>query len=154
MPVLLPDRAVSRNFSSAVRTSLSPFVPQWPEVNKFGLERSTVAWRKWAQRPDVSGPVSLRFQANPGGGANPNKAIDSGLAPPLVGHFGTLGRNTLRINPSDIQAYWKPSARRFELPNGLGSQLQAHIYNVFNNTTFTACRGEHCPPLWTFAIMP
>lgn len=50
-----------------------------------------------SQRPDLVGPFNLQFAPNPGGTPT-NKVTNSGLAQPLVGHFGTLGRNVARIN--------------------------------------------------------
>ncbi len=86
-------------------------------------------------RPDVEGTVHLPFTPNPdGGGRNPSKVPGSGLAPPLIGSFGTLGRNTLRLNPF-IQADWMVG-RSFDLRENLRLQMQVQTYNVFNNTTF------------------
>lgn len=87
-------------------------------------------------RPNVTGPVRIAFEANPGLGArNPNKVPESGLAQPLVGSFGTLGRNVLRVNPlvqSDMMFGKKfPLTERFRL------EYQAQIFNLFNNTTFS-----------------
>ena len=89
-----------------------------------------------AARPDVVGPVNIHFDANPGlGSNNPNKIPGSGLAQPLVGHFGSLGRNVLRANPL-IQADWT-LGKRFAFTERVNLQLQAQIFNVFNNTTFS-----------------
>ncbi len=85
-------------------------------------------------RPNVTGPVTLKFDANPGG-VVPNKATGSGLAQPLVGQFGSLGRNVFRINPL-IEAAWTVG-RRFAITERIGFQLQGQIFNVFNNTTFS-----------------
>jgi hypothetical protein len=66
---------------------------------------------------------------------NPNKIPNSGLAQPLVGQFGTLGRNVLRLNPfinSDMKVGrdFKLKESRFTL------RLQMQVFNVFNNVTF------------------
>ncbi len=81
--------------------------------------------------------MNIHFQPNPGGGANnPNLITNSGLAQPLIGHFGTLGRNVVRLNPlveSDLTL-----GRIFKLrPEGVHLKLQAQFFNVFNNTTFS-----------------
>ncbi len=88
------------------------------------------------QRPDLVGPVNLKFEPDPGlGGGNPNKVAGSGLAQPLVGHFGSLGRNVLRVNPlinSDLTL-----GKNFKVNERLTTQFQAQAFNVFNNTTFS-----------------
>src|SRR5262245_18996199 len=88
--------------------------------SKFGLSDPLLLGGNDGQRPDVSGPGSPRFDANPGGGANPNKVT---------------GRNTVRINPL-IQADWT-LGKTFRVTERTQAQVQAHIYNVFNNTTFS-----------------
>jgi hypothetical protein len=90
-----------------------------------------------AQRPNVVGPIFLPFQPNPGGGAgNANLVTGSGLAQPLIGQFGTLGRNVFRLNPlieSDMTF-----GRTFKLkPEQMKFTVQAQVFNVFNNTTFS-----------------
>jgi hypothetical protein len=102
-----------------------------------GLTDPTLIGGNGALRPDLVGPLNVHFTANPGlGAANPNKIPTSGLAQPLVGHFGTLGRNVLRINPliqSDMTI-----GRVFRMTERLAFQLQAQVLNVFNNTTFSS----------------
>lgn len=89
-----------------------------------------------AARPDVVGPILLKFEPNPGSGSrNPDKAATSGLAQPLVGHFGNLGRNRLRLNPL-IQADWTVG-KQFHLTERFRTEFQARTFNVFNNTTFS-----------------
>jgi hypothetical protein len=56
------------------------------------------------------------------------------LAPPLVGNFGTLGRNVLRMNRL-FQTDWT-IGRSFAISERLRPEFQAQIFNVFNNTTF------------------
>jgi hypothetical protein len=84
----------------------------------------------------VIGPVDLHFDADPGGGSsNPNKVTGSGLEQPMVGYFGNLGRNTMRVNPM-IQVDWVVG-KVFALREGTRLELRFQIYNVFNNTTFS-----------------
>jgi hypothetical protein len=79
--------------------------------------------------------VNVDFEPNPGlGVGNPNKVPSSGLAPPLVGNFGTLGRNVLRMNRL-FQTDWT-IGRSFAISERLRPEFQAQIFNVFNNTTF------------------
>ncbi|MGH9559340.1 MAG: hypothetical protein ACRD30_08865, partial [Bryobacteraceae bacterium] len=101
-----------------------------------GLTDGTLLGGNGAQRPNLVGPLNLHFQPNPGLGANnPNLIQNSGLAQPLVGQFGTLGRNVVRVNPfieSDMAL-----GRIFKLkPEGMTLKIQAQVFNVFNNTTF------------------
>ena len=87
-------------------------------------------------RPDLVGPLNIHFDANPGlGTKNPNKIPGSGLAQPLVGHFGTLGRNVLRANPL-IEADWT-LGKKFHFTERMALEIQAQMFNVFNNTTFS-----------------
>jgi hypothetical protein len=101
-----------------------------------GLTDGTLIGGNGVQRPNLVGPVNLSFSPNPGSGSsNPNKIPNSGLAQPLVGHFGSLGRNVFRLNPliqSDMSL-----GRIFRIKERLKLQFQAQIYNIFNNTTFS-----------------
>jgi hypothetical protein len=101
-----------------------------------GLTDGTLLGGNGSQRPNLVGKLDVTLQPNPGGGANnPNLITNSGLAQPLVGQFGTLGRNTLRLNPliqSDLTL-----ARNFALKENLKLKLQAQVFNAFNNTTFS-----------------
>ncbi len=87
-----------------------------------------------AQRPDLIGPLNLTFSPNPGGGIPPNKLANSGLAQPLVGHFGTLGRNVRRINGLD-NFDWT-LGKKFPIRERVHLELQAQAFNVFNHTSF------------------
>lgn len=102
-----------------------------------GLSDATLLGGNNALRPDLVGQLNLHYLANPGGGSkNPNLVTNSGLAQPLVGHFGTLGRNVLRLNPwiqSDMTV-----GRIFRFNERLSFNLQAQVFNVFNNTTFSS----------------
>ncbi len=87
-------------------------------------------------RPNLVGPLTLHFSPNPGAGAaNPNKIPGSGLAQPFVGQFGTLGRNVIRLNPL-VQADMTVG-RVFKLRERVSLKVQAQVFNVFNNTTFS-----------------
>ena len=92
------------------------------------------------QRPNLVGPsLNVALQPNPGSGANnPNLITNSGLAQPLVGQFGTLGRNVLRLNP--LIEFDMGVARIFAIPKWnerVKFRIQAQVFNVFNNTTFS-----------------
>jgi hypothetical protein len=85
------------------------------------------------QRPDVVGPLNLQFTPNPGG-TPANKVTNSGLAQPLVGHFGTLGRNAVRIN--GLNNFDWVLSKTFPVTERAHVQFQAQAYNVFNHTSF------------------
>jgi hypothetical protein len=102
-----------------------------------GLTDGTLLGGNGGQRPNLIGPLHVALQPNPGGGANnPNLIPNSGLAQPLVGQFGSLGRNVLRLNPL-IQSDMAIS-RVFSLkPERMKFKIQAQFFNLFNNTTFS-----------------
>jgi hypothetical protein len=102
-----------------------------------GLADGTLLGGNGDQRPNLIGPLHVALQPNPGGGANnPNLITNSGLAQPLVGQFGSLGRNVLRLNPL-IQSDMALS-RIFSLkPERMKFKIQAQFFNLFNNTTFS-----------------
>ncbi len=111
-----------------------------------GIGDGTLLGGNGAQRGDLVGPLNIPFQPNPGGGANnPNLITNSGLAQPLIGHFGTLGRNVIRLNPvveSDLTL-----GRVFRLkPERMHLTLQAQFFNVFNNTTFSTVGASLSSP--------
>ena len=90
-------------------------------------------------RPNLIGPLNVQLSPTTGG-TNPNKIPNSGLAQPLVGQFGTLGRNVLRINPliqSDMAV-----GREFSFHERMKLKLQMQVFNVFNNTTFSTSGGQ------------
>jgi hypothetical protein len=91
-----------------------------------------------AVRPDLVGPLNIKLAAI--GGPNSTTVPNSGLAQPLVGHFGNLGRNTVRVNPM-IQADWT-LGRTFKINERLSTEIQAQMFNVFNNTTFDNVGGS------------
>ncbi len=100
-----------------------------------GLADPSLLGGNGAIRPNLVGPLNIHFDAAPGG-TPPNKVTNSGLAEPLVGQFGTLGRNVVRLNPlieSDMVV-----GRVFKLTERLSFNVQAQAFNVFNNTTFSS----------------
>src|SRR3978361_301900 len=73
---------------------------------RLGLADTSLLGGAGNVRPNVNGAVNVQFVPDPGAGENnPNQVIGSGLTAPLVGGLGTLGRNTMRLNPF-IQADW------------------------------------------------
>jgi len=96
-------------------------------------------------RPNASGPFA--FNPAPAGRAGAPSGLNAdtiqpissyaaglGLSQPLIGNFGTLGRNTHRLNGQtnfDWNAY-----KNIAIREGLSLQVRAEFYNVFNNTSF------------------
>ncbi len=111
-----------------------------------GLATSTVLGGGGAVRPNVSGPVNIKWQPSgsagaPYGTAKPDGvqsvstyATSLGLSQPLLGNFGAMGRNVLRLN-REQNFNWNVY-KRFALGERMSVQIRAEMYNVFNNTAF------------------
>ena len=95
-------------------------------------------------RPNAAGPFN--FEPRPAGsegapngttgGATPVSAYAAslGLSQPLLGNFGTLGRNTHRVNGQtnfDLVVYKNTS-----ISERILLQLRCEMYNVFNHHSF------------------
>jgi len=87
-----------------------------------------------AIRPNLVGPLNIDLQPTTGG-KNPNQIPTSGLAQTLVGQFGTLGRNVLRLNPSINSDM--TFGRAFRIRESMLFSVDAQVFNVFNNVTFS-----------------
>ncbi|HYA17155.1 MAG TPA: carboxypeptidase regulatory-like domain-containing protein [Bryobacteraceae bacterium] len=97
-------------------------------------------------RPNASGPVTS-FNPVPAGSAGAytgttavngvaisNYALSLGLSQPLVGNFGTLPRNYLRLNGQtdfDMDLY-----KNFHINEKVMFQLRGEFYNIFNLHAF------------------
>jgi hypothetical protein len=86
-----------------------------------------------SQRPDFVAPLNLQFTPNPGG-TPANKVSNSGLAQPLVGHFGSMSRNAARIN--GLNNFDWALSKKFPITDRVQVQFQTQVYNVFNHTSF------------------
>jgi len=107
------------------------------DAGLFGVGTATVnGVSTGLVRANATGAVNVNFVPNPGlGAANPNLVTGSNLVQPLVGNFGTLGRNSLRLNR--LAEFNWTFGKTFKITERVGTQFQAQIYNVFNNTTFS-----------------
>ncbi|MGH9854177.1 MAG: hypothetical protein ACREBD_30405, partial [Blastocatellia bacterium] len=110
-----------------------------------GLSPLTVIGGGGAVRPNVAGPVD--FNPKPAGSAGAPSGLNSdpltrvatyadslGLSQPLLGNFGTLGRNVFRLNGErnfDCNVY-----KNFNVTESAKFQIRAEFYNMFNNTSF------------------
>ena len=96
-------------------------------------------------RPNATG--SVNFDPRPAGSAGAPSGLTTGqvqnisayaqslgLSQPLLGNFGGLGRNVLRLNGErnfDWNVY-----KNFNLTEKARIQIRAEFYNIFNNTSF------------------
>lgn len=69
-----------------------------------------------------------------GGQAISQYAQNLGLSQPLLGNFGSLGRNVLRLN-GERNFDWT-IAKNFSISDRARIQVRSEFYNVFNNTSF------------------
>jgi len=96
-------------------------------------------------RPDAAGAVN--FQPQPAGSAQAPSGLNNdpvqkisayaqalGLSQPLIGNYGSLGRNVNRLN-GEVNFDWNVY-KNTVIREGCTLQLRAELYNVFNNTTF------------------
>ncbi len=107
-------------------------------------------------RPNVAGPIT-GFDPQPAGspgapsgtslvnGVNVSKYAQSlGLSQPLIGNFGTLGRNVLRLNGQtnfDWNIY-----KNFHFSERINFQLRSEFYNIFNLHAFQQVAGANNGP--------
>ena len=113
------------NFQSGARHNLN-------DPSLLGLQTTAAG----VTRPNLIGPLNVQFEPNPGlGAANPNKVTNSGLGQPLVGHLGNAGRNIARVNR--FLNYDWTFGKEFAITERVRTQIQAQIFNLFNNTTFS-----------------
>ena len=107
-------------------------------------------------RPNVAGPIT-GFNPQPAGSAGApsgtsvvngvavsNYAQSLGLSQPLIGNFGTLGRNVLRLNGQtnfDWNLY-----KNFHFSERMNFQLRSEFYNVFNMHAFQQVAGANTGP--------
>jgi hypothetical protein len=95
-------------------------------------------------RPNAAGPVSINWIPTGAAGAPQgvntdvvpisSYAASLGLSQPLLGNFGNLGRNGLRLN-GERNFDWNVF-KNFQLHERASLQVRAEMYNAFNNTSF------------------
>jgi hypothetical protein len=96
-------------------------------------------------RPNATGPVNINWVPAGSAGAPIGLttgqvqnisayAASLGLSQPLLGNFGGLGRNSLRLN-GERDFTWNVS-KNFNIHEGSYFQVRCEMYNVFNNTAF------------------
>ncbi|MCC6538068.1 MAG: TonB-dependent receptor [Bryobacterales bacterium] len=111
-----------------------------------GITPTTLLGGGGAVRPNIAGPIT-NFDPRPAGSAGAPFGRDTdpispvslyakslGLSQPLLGNFGSMGRNILRLNGErnfDWSVY-----KNFAVSEGRFVQFRTEFYNVFNNTSF------------------
>lgn len=103
-------------------------------------------------RPNVSGAIT-NFKPEPSGSAGaPSGTITSnggtisayanslGLSQPLLGNFGNLGRNVLRLN-GQLNFDWN-MYKNFRFSEKVNLQLRGEFYNIFNAHAFQSLASQ------------
>lgn len=104
---------------------------------KSGLPDPILLGGGGAVRPNLNGPLNLTFEPTRGGSASvaDQKIAASGLSQPLIGNFGTLGRNVIRAN--GMTQYDLTVQKNFQIRERMTFQLQSQFANLLNNTSFS-----------------
>lgn len=130
-------------------TGISSFRTGFPVTLDSGARRGinplTVIGGGAQVRPNATGAVN--FEPKPAGSAGSPVGLNSdpltrisayaerlGLSQPLLGNFGTMGRNVLRLN-GERNFDWTIS-KNFDVTERTKIQVRAEFYNIFNNTSF------------------
>jgi len=104
-------------------------------------------------RPNVAGPI-VGFNPQPTGSATAPSgttvvngvgiskyALALGLSQPLVGNFGNLGRNVLRLN-GQTNFDWN-LFKNFHFSERVNFQLRSEFYNIFNMHAFLSMASQN-----------
>jgi len=113
-------------------------------------------------RPNVAGPI-VGWNPQPAGSATApsgttvvngvaisNYALSLGLSQPLLGNFGNLGRNVLRINGQtnfDVSLF-----KNFHVTERVTVQLRGEGYNMLNQHSFQGVTSSNLPPITSTAF--
>ncbi|HYZ84233.1 MAG TPA: hypothetical protein VE621_07510, partial [Bryobacteraceae bacterium] len=107
-------------------------------------------------RPNVAGPITNWDPRAAGSAGAPfglttgqvqnvsAYAASLGLSQPLLGNFGNMGRNVLRLNGErnfDWNVY-----KNFSVTESVRFQIRGEFYNVFNNTSFQEIQRNIAAP--------
>jgi len=123
--------------------------------SRRGLGPLTVLGGGAQVRPNVRGVVN--FDPRPAGSAGSPSGLNSdpvqrisayaeslGLSQPLLGNFGTMGRNVLRLN-GERNFDWN-IFKNFSVSENVKFQIRGEFYNLFNNTSFQQAQGTITAP--------
>ncbi len=116
--------------------------------NRLSIAGSAVYGGGGDVRPNIAGPLNIApkpigsegsYSGTIPGGAGNGQAISTyaqslGLSQPLLGNFGSLGRNIVRMN-GERNFDWT-IAKNFSVSDRARFQVRGEFYNIFNNTSF------------------
>lgn len=91
-----------------------------------------------AQAAQIPSPATRGI--NTGAGDRNTNSSNYPLTQPLLGNFGTLGRNVLRMNGA-VNFNWA-LMKTTRISESVDAQFRAEVYNVFNNTTFSQLSND------------
>ena len=128
---------------------ISAFQSGFPATFESGARRGinplSLTGGAAVSRPNAAGPVN--FQPIPAGQDDARSALNTdpiqrlssyatglGLSQPLIGNFGGLGRNAVRINGL-VNFDWNVY-KHIRVTERVRVQVRAEFYNIFNNTSF------------------
>jgi hypothetical protein len=128
---------------------ISSFQSGFPATFESGARRGinplSLTGGAAVSRPNAAGPVN--FEPIPAGRNDARSALNTdpiqrisryaeglGLSQALIGNFGTMGRNGVRINGL-VNFDWNVY-KHITVTEKVKIQLRAEFYNLFNNTSF------------------
>jgi hypothetical protein len=130
---------------SGVSTFQSGFPATFDSGTRRGIAPLTLAGGANLARVNTSGPFG--FNPLPAGSAGSPAGLNTdpiqpisayaaslGLSQPLIGNFGSLGRNAVRLNGA-VNFDWA-LYKNTQLTERFRLQLRGEFYNLFNNTSF------------------
>ncbi len=124
---------------------------------RLGISSISLVGTTAPVRPNISGPIDFNPRPANSAGApaglnnDPVQPISDyaaslGLSQPLLGNFGNMGRNVLRLNGErnfDWNIY-----KNFALTETVKFQFRAEFYNIFNNTSFLEVERNIADPIF------
>lgn len=131
---------------SGITTFRTGFPVSLLSGSRQGIDATNIFGGGGSVRPNASGPIN--FNPKPAGSEGSysgtttdpnNQAISTyaqnlGLSQPLLGNFGSLARNALRLN-GERNFDWT-IAKNFSISDRARFQIRGEFYNLFNNTSF------------------
>jgi hypothetical protein len=129
---------------SGISSFRSGFPVSFESGARYGIANISLVTNAGIIRPDAGGPFA--FTPAPANSAGAPQGVtseaapvsvyarDLGLSQPLLGHFGTLGRNTHRVN-GETSFDWN-IYKNNRISERVNLQLRCEIYNVFNHVAF------------------
>src|SRR5262249_6445547 len=144
------SRLLRRVFDGWGFSGISSFQSGFPATFDAGARRgiAPLSLTGGANVVRVNAPGAVNFQPQPSGregapgalNADPIQRISAyaeslGLSQPLLGNFGALGRNVVRLNGTTL-FNWNVY-KNTSITERVRIQVRAEFYNAFNNTSFS-----------------